>query len=202
MTLRQWKVIFFQILYTLARIHEKYPNFKHNDMKANNVLVQLTNLPSDDFFNYNLDNYKFLIPNVNISVKVWDFDFACIDGIVNNNKVNSDWTNKMNITSKRNRYYDMHYFFNTLINKRFFPQFYEGGVPPEIVEFVHRIIPNEYRNGSKYVNKKGRLQIDVEFTTPYKIIMTDVLFDKYKHKRRKDGSDYREIPSKKTRSKN
>jgi len=189
MNLRQWKVIFFQILYTLARIHEKYPSFKHNDMKANNVLVNLTNLATDEYFNYNLDNSRFLIPNVNISVKIWDFDFACIDGIVNNNKVNADWTNKMNITSKRNRYYDMHYFFNTLINKRFFPQFYEGGVPQEIVEFIHRIIPNEYRNGSKYVNKKGRLQVDIEYTTPHKVIMTDILFEKYRHKQKKGRSE-------------
>ena len=188
MTLRQWKVIIFQILYTLALIHEKYPNFKHNDMKANNILVQITNLQTNYYFSYNLDNYQFLIPNVNISVKIWDFDFSCIDGLVNNNKVNSDWTNEMNITCKKNRYYDMHYFFNTLINKRFFPQFYEGGVPQEIVDFIHRVIPPEYRIGSKYVNKKGRLQVDVEYTTPYKIIMTDPLFDKYKHRRKKDNN--------------
>ena len=74
----------------------------------------------------------------------------------------------------------MHYFFNTLISKRFFPQFYEGGAPAEIIEFVHRIIPEKYRNGSEYVNKKGRIQVDTEYLTPYKVIMKDPLFEKYR----------------------
>ena len=140
---------------------------------------------------------NFYIPNINLQIKIWDFDFACIDGIIENNKVNADWTRRMNITKKENKYYDMHYFFNTLISKRFFPQFYES-VPQPIIDFIHRIIPLEFRgyrqhvkkNGIKYkyginydyVNKKGRIQVDTEFTTPYKIIMEDPLFEKYRFK--------------------
>ena len=33
-----WKVIFFQILSTLAVIQAKFPEFRHNDLKANNIL--------------------------------------------------------------------------------------------------------------------------------------------------------------------
>jgi len=183
MTLKVWIVIIFQILFTLARVQQDYPAFRHNDMKANNVLVQLTNIKNNQpnrRYCYKIDNAKFYIPNINLQIKIWDFDFACIEGIIENNKVNSDWTKKINISKKENKYYDLHYFFNTLISKRFFPQFYEGGAPPEIVEFVHRIIPEKFRNGSKHVNKKGRIQIDTEFTTPYKIIMEDPLFEKYR----------------------
>lgn len=183
MTLRDWVVIIFQILFTLAFIHQKYPEFRHNDMKANNILVEITDIKKnrpDSRYCYNIDDVRFIIPNINLQVKIWDFDFACIDGIIENNKVNADWTKKINITKKQNRYYDMHYFFNTLISKRFFPQFYEGGAPVEIIEFVHRIIPEKFRNGSKHVNKKGRIQIDTEFTTPYKVIMKDPLFKKYR----------------------
>ncbi|XWV26279.1 putative serine/threonine-protein kinase [Tupanvirus soda lake] len=183
MTLKHWVVIIFQILFTLALVHQKYPAFRHNDMKANNILVQETDIKRNRpecRYRYNIDDVKFIIPNINLQIKIWDFDFACIDGIIENNKVNADWTKKINITKKQNRYYDMHYFFNTLISKRFFPQFYEGGAPPEIVDFVHRIIPEKYRNGSKYVNKKGRIQVDHEYTTPYKVIMEDPLFHKYR----------------------
>lgn len=182
-TLKHWIVIIFQILYTLARVHQHYPAFRHNDMKANNILVQLTDINRnhpDRRYCYRIDNTKFYIPNINIQTKIWDFDFACIDGVIENNKVNSNWTKKINITKKENKYYDMHYFFNTLITKRFFPQFYEGGAPPEIVEFIHRIIPEKFRNGSQYVNKKGRIQVDTEFTTPYKVILEDPLFEKYR----------------------
>lgn len=185
MTLKHWIVIIFQILFTLARIHQVYPSFRHNDMKANNILVQLTDIKKNRpecRYCYKIDDIEFYIPNINMQVKIWDFDFACIDGVIENNKVNSDWTKKINITKKENKYYDMHYFFNTLISKRFFPKFYDGGAPPEIIDFVHRIIPEKYRNGSKYVNKKGRIQIDVEYTTPYKVINEDPLFEKYRFK--------------------
>ena len=183
MTLKHWVVIIFQILFTLARIHQNYPAFRHNDMKANNILVQLTDIKGnrpDCRYCYTINDTKFYIPNVNIQIKIWDFDFSCIDGLISNAKVDSDWTKKLNITKKENKYYDMHYFFNTLISKRFFPQFYDGGAPDEIVDFVHRIIPEKYRNGSKNVNKKGRIQVDTEFTTPYKVIIEDPLFEKYR----------------------
>ena len=183
MTLKHWVVIFFQILFTLALIHQKYPAFRHNDMKANNILVRFTEIKDQPNYRYryNIGNAKFIIPNINIQIGIWDFDFACIDGIIENNKVNSDWTKKINITKKENKYYDMHYFFNTLISKRFFPQFYEGGAPPEIIDFIHRIIPENFRNGSKNVNKKGRIQVNVEYLTPYHVIMEDPLFEKYRY---------------------
>ena len=183
MNLRMWIIIIFQILYTLAKIHQKYPSFRHNDMKANNILIQMTDIGKnqpDRRYCYGLDDKKFIIPNINMQIKIWDFDFACIDGIIENNKVNSDWTRRINITKKQNKYYDIHYFFNTLISKRFFPKFYDGGAPSEIVEFVHRIVPEKYRNGSKHVNKKGRIQVDDEYTTPYRVIMQDPLFSKYR----------------------
>ena len=177
MDLRCWVVICFQILFTLALLHNKYPSFRHNDMKANNILVQLTDITKDNTrkaYRYNIGNQKFVIPDINIQIKIWDFDFACIDGVIENNKVNSKWTDKINVSKKENKYYDMHYFFNTLTSPRFFPQFYEGGAPPEIVDFVHRIIPEKYRINSKLVSKKGRIQTDVEFTTPYRVITEDI----------------------------
>lgn len=179
MTLRTWIIIFFQILFTLALVHQKYPTFRHNDMKANNILVQLSNIQSQKRYRYNIENTKFIIPDIGMQIKIWDFDFACIDGYIENNKVNSDWTRKMNITKRMNRYYDMHYFFNTLINEKFFPHFYDGA-PREIIEFVHRIIPKECRVGGSYVNAKGRIQHDQEYTTPYNVIMYDPLFEKYR----------------------
>jgi hypothetical protein len=187
MKLETWRNIFFQLLYTLSQIHKKYPKFRHNDLKANNVLVQLTDIKCANQncsqYRYNTENYGFVVPNINLQIQIWDFDFACIDGVINNAKVNSDWTHKINITSKENKYYDMHYFFNTLINKRFFPQFYEeGAVPQEIIEFIHRVIPLKFRNGGKFVNKKGRIQVDTEYTTPLRTICEDPLFKKYRKK--------------------
>uniref|UniRef100_A0A6C0LTQ4 Protein kinase domain-containing protein n=1 Tax=viral metagenome TaxID=1070528 RepID=A0A6C0LTQ4_9ZZZZ len=190
MKLEDWTIIFFQILFTLARIHEKYPAFRHNDMKANNILIEIKENPNSNntatHYNYHMKDkgIDFIIPHIKMQVKIWDFDFACINGTIENNKVNSDWTKKMNITKNQNRYYDMHYFFNTLINERFFPQFYKGGVPEEIIEFIHRVVPEQYRIGSKNVNKKGRIQIDTEYMTPKKVLIRDPLFRKYRYNRK------------------
>lgn len=181
MTLKEWKIILFQILFTLAKVQQIYPSFRHNDLKANNILVQLTEINSSNrkVYGYNIDKYKYYIPNINLQIKIWDFDFACIDGIIENNKVNSEWANSINISKVKNRYYDMHYFFNTLI--RLFPQFYNGGVPREIVEFIHRIVPEKYRDNPDYVHKKGRIKINIEYTTPYDVITMDKLFEKYRY---------------------
>ena len=37
--LNTWRTLIFQILSVLAIIHAKYPSFRHNDLKANNLLI-------------------------------------------------------------------------------------------------------------------------------------------------------------------
>ena len=92
----------------------KFPDFKHNDMKANNILVTTNNI-NKKWYLYNINHQKYYIPIINIQIQLWDFDFSCIKNIIENSKVNTKWANASNITSKRNRYYDIHYFFNSLI---------------------------------------------------------------------------------------
>src|SRR5205807_1708895 len=38
-TLLHWKSFFFQIISVLAVIQSKFPSFRHNDLKANNILI-------------------------------------------------------------------------------------------------------------------------------------------------------------------
>jgi len=40
LTVKEWRVIFFQIISVVAIVHAKYPTFRHNDLKANNILIQ------------------------------------------------------------------------------------------------------------------------------------------------------------------
>jgi hypothetical protein len=77
---------------------------------------------------------------------MWDFDFACIPNVVENSKVYQQWTNDMNISSRKNRYYDVHYFFCTLVYKGFLPELMtEPNVPKEVKDFINYIIPEKYR---------------------------------------------------------
>jgi hypothetical protein len=172
-----WKNFFFQIISVLATIQLKYPYFRHNDLKANNILIQKIVRHTKNI-EYNINNKKYRIPNIQYQIKLWDFDFACISGTIKNIKVEEKWTNDLNITNKRNRYYDLHYFFNTFLN--FFPNVIKSD---EINEFIDRIVPKKYRSTdekNKIVNKKGRILVNDEYTNPLQILEKDIFFKEFR----------------------
>lgn len=174
-----WKNFFFQIISTLAVIQSKYPDFRHNDFKANNILVQKIS-QTEHKFSYVIKKYKYIVPNMGYQIKIWDFDFACIDGIIENSKVNTEWAKSINITKNRNKYYDIHYFFNTLQKKGFFPEFLiDPKIPQEVKSFAERIVPEVYQSGRK-VHKRGRLLVNDEYTTPDRILKTDPFFEEFR----------------------
>ncbi len=177
MKTKHWRTIFFQILSVLSIIHARYPGFRHNDMKANNILIH--NIDVDETnkkYLYKINNQTYVVPNIGFQVKLWDFDFACIPGIVENSKVDAEWTSKINITPEQNRYYDIHYFFNTLVRKGFFPEFNTSKeIPDKVRDFVKRIIPEKYESG-KLVSERGRILINDEYLTPDEILKNDPFF--------------------------
>lgn len=183
MKIIHWKVILFQIIFTLAIIQNKYPSFRHNDLKANNILLSKhKNRDRKLLINYHFGDYIYQIPNTGLQVKLWDFDFASIKGMVDNDKVNDEWTDRLNIKNKQNQYYDLHFFFSTLKKKAFFKDFYSSWVPEEVHDFVDRIIPEKIRK-KKYTTKKGRILVDNEFTTPGKLLREDKFFLEFRKKK-------------------
>ena len=91
----------------------------------------------------------------------------------------AEWTDKINIKPVKNRYYDVHYFFNTLTKKGFFPEFWtESCIPDKVKEFVNRIVPDKFKEG-ELVSERGRILIDDEYLTPDEIIKNDPFFKSY-----------------------
>jgi serine/threonine protein kinase len=183
MTTLEWKVIFFQIISVLAIIQYTFPSFRHNDMKANNILLHEISKEKKQH-TYHVCKKKYEIPNIGLSIKLWDFDFACIPGIVDNIKVRLEWTKQINVTPKEHKYYDIHYFFNTLI-EFFEPLLNSRYVDDEVKNFVKFVVPQKYRTvhckhgkakdgGCKMCHKivqhKGRLLVSDEYLTPVKIL--------------------------------
>ena len=177
-SLIHWKVILFQIISTLAVIQSKFPSFRHNDLKANNILVHKLSIKNPKF-SYRVMGMNFVVPNIGYQIKLCDFDFACIPGIVDNSKVDAEWTSNINVEPEQNRYYDIHFFFNTLIRKGFFPEFLtDSVVPQEVKDFVDRVLPEKFRS-SKYTHKRGRLLSKMEYKIPYEILKTDDFFTEF-----------------------
>jgi hypothetical protein len=173
--IRHWRTIFFQFLSVLAVIQAKYPDFRHNDLKANNLLVDTLDM-SRTKYKYTINGTSYTVPNIGFQIKLWDFDFACIPDIVRNSKVEADWTSKINIKPEQNRYYDVHYFFNTFTRKGFFPEFWtEPEIPDKVREFVRRVVPEKFASG-KNVTEKGRILINDEYMIPDNIIKEDSFF--------------------------
>lgn len=177
MTIKDWRVLFFQILSVLAIIQTKYPSFRHNDLKANNILLQKIEVrDKNNKFKYKINGMDYIVPNIGYQIKIWDFDFACIPNIVGNKKVDADWTKKINITPEKNRYYDMHFFFNTLTRRGFFDKFWDAEeIPKKVKDFVKRIVPDQYREGPN-VHERGRILVNVEYKIPDDVLKTDEFF--------------------------
>jgi len=189
-----WKVILFQVIYTLARIHLRYPQFRHNDLKSNNVLLQKiqfvdSNSSHENKFLYAYREsksakirYTFQVPNIGLQAKIWDYDFSCIGDLIKNSKVESAWArDEVKITSEKNQYYDLHYFINTISDREIYREF-DKYVPLVIRNFISRIVPEKYHINTKTPNltKNGRLAIFDEYTTPAIIIKTDPLFEDFR----------------------
>jgi hypothetical protein len=174
---KHWKNICFQFLSVLAIIQAKYPSFRHNDLKANNILVhEIPIEPNSEKYKYIINGQTYIVPNIGFQLKIWDFDFATIPGLIDNAKVEAEWTSEININPVKNRYYDVHYFFNTLIRKEFFPQFFnESHIPDKVKEFVQRIVPDKFRQG-ELVSERGRILINEEYLTPDEILKNDPFF--------------------------
>lgn len=186
--IRHWRTIFYQFLSVLAIIQAKYPSFRHNDMKANNLLINLIDM-SKKKYKYIINGQIYIVPNIGFQIKLWDFDFACIPKLVNNSKVDAEWTNKINITPHQNRYYDVHYFFNTLSKKGFFPEFWtEPEIPEKVKEFVNRVIPEKYKSG-KLVSEKGRILINDEYLIADEILKNDSFFKVMRENIKEKDSD-------------
>jgi hypothetical protein len=175
-----WKVIVFQLISVLAVIQSKYPAFRHNDLKANNVLVHKLKQRGNTY-SYTVNKVLYTVPNIGYQVKIWDFDFACIPGIVENSKVSAKWSEDINVSPVQNRYYDIHYFFNTLIKKGFFPEIMtENSVPKELKEFINRIVPEKLQSESKLVSKRGRILTNKEYFLPDDILKKDIYFEEFR----------------------
>lgn len=125
-TLLHWKVIFFQIISTLAVIQSKYPSFTHGNFRASELFVTKTSNKNTLACRINKNNYK--LANIGYLIKIDNFAHAKIDNI-----------------AQVNRYYDMHNFFKILSKTE---PMSDPVIPIEVTNFINRIVPNKYMSNA------------------------------------------------------
>lgn len=104
------KIVIFQILYTIAAAQHTLPNFRHNDLSTNNVLVR--NNRKKMTFRYDVDGMVFYTPT-KYAVAVTDYDFVHVPSIkiLNNRRVMSG---NYKVSENNNISYDVHLFIKSV----------------------------------------------------------------------------------------
>jgi hypothetical protein len=197
MKLIDWKVLFFQVISTLAIIQETFPAYRHNDLKPNNILMSLMEVKKGKFNKYKIKEQNFIVYNRGFMIRICDFDFACIPGVVENAKVSAKWSDEINVKPIQNRYYDVHYFFNMLTSECFFPKILTSKrIPIEVREFIRKIVPEKYASG-KNVAERGRILTNIEYVLPIDIIIKDDFFAEFRYSAKQMDELYDRIARKK-----
>lgn len=126
------KVLLFQVCYTLGVIFTKWPNFRHNDLKDDNIFIHRTGGSPEDYPNrvpsgvpegaprgpapergrvYRIYDKCYRLPDIGVIALIGDFDFACISGYMfDNYKVlEQEWnTPSLNINSREDHRADLY----------------------------------------------------------------------------------------------
>ncbi len=157
LTLYDWKIVFFQIISVLAVIQSEYPTFRHNEFTPKILMVNKLQKNRGNFL-YTVCNDRYIVGNIGYIIKLCDFDNAHIPNIIEND-------NKKNIVN--NRYYDLQYFFCSLIAQDCCPEILTSPyVSIQIKDFIKRIIPDKYREWPT----------NDEYLIPNDILTSDPLF--------------------------
>lgn len=171
MDLDNWICVLFQVVASLAIIHNKYPSFRHNSLKPNDILIN--HICADTLLSTTIFGKTYQFKNPKYQVKLWDFNFSSIDSLVNNSLVESIWTKQLNINCYQHQYYDI-YMFLVFIRK-ICADGYNINIPTEINEFINRVIPEQH-----YLNSTNRCRFldHIEYITPMELL-SDPLFEPY-----------------------
>ena len=152
--------IVFQMCHTLTVCQYNLPEYRHNDLKTNNMIVKINGHNLDrNFNNFTLCNEytnagkRFYIPHRGYTVKMIDFDFSNSYKYKNAKIASYKKTNFKYIgySPKVNPVFDLHFFLNSLyLSEKFMRSI------PKLKKFIERLIPSDcigYHNTYAEKNK-------------------------------------------------
>ena len=152
--------ILFQICHTLSVCQYNLPEYRHNDLKTNNLIIKINGHNMDRNFNnytlcneYNNAGTRFYIPHRGYTVKMIDFDFSNSQKYKNAKIAKYKKTNFKYIgySPKVNPVFDVHFFLNSLyLSEKIMRSI------PRLKKLIEKIIPSDsigYQNTYTEKNK-------------------------------------------------
>lgn len=155
------KPILFQVLYTLDKLNEHYPNFRHNSLSPENIFIYKSRKSTK----YKTEKSNYLLKHNNDLVKIGNFENSVVP-----NFFKSSTSKKIPLNGKENSYFDFHYLLNTILYKN---KLNSKNIKEhkEFKQFIDRVFPKKFRGKNKngyYLEKNAE---------PMKL--NEILEDKY-----------------------
>ena len=153
-----FKVIVFQILYTLYRIQQRDPSFRHNDLHGGNVFVN-DKYTAKGNVRYVINGVEYNVPNIGVSALVADFGYANTKDIKNPVLPNAELKATSGIAPDNHPMFDAHLFLNALwllsVNK---------STMKNIKNFIENILPPAYLGDKSKKISNFRLRFNASHT--------------------------------------
>jgi serine/threonine protein kinase len=187
---------FFCFCYTMCCVVFYNPNYRHNDIKPNNLLITMNkNYNPNNYIHYKIFGKSFYIPQTKYLIKLHDFDYSNCDEIPNQKITNfSGLFKEINATPFTNPVYDLHEYLNfyirdfgkyiegTKIDTYFKSLFSQDTFGEENIYTRRYKLTNYKVNGQKTIlsDEKRYNYIPKDMKTPSELILTDTVFNRFK----------------------
>jgi serine/threonine protein kinase len=158
-TLEATKSVMAQVLYNLYRIQEKYPGFRHHDLHGGNILVR--SVPKKDI-QIKLKDKKYTISNGGVEAVIIDFGFSVFPRI-KNPLINTNNYKNIGISRKSDKFYDLHFFLNTMYGLTIQPH---NMTERRVKSLVQSLLSPEYLDRMSEKVKMYRLRGNKSHTIP------------------------------------
>ena len=145
-----YRVLLFQVIWTLAELHKKFPTFRHNDLHLDNVFID-DRVTTKGSIRYG----AFAVPNIGMSAVIGDFGFANMqtEGFRNQKVQSGEYKYDYGIATDNNPMYDIHFFLNDL---------HMTSKDEKVKRFINRHFPADYLTSESPMVNKNRLRYGVD----------------------------------------
>lgn len=170
LNLLSWKVLIFQVLYTLYKISERLPGFRHNKLDLNSIRLYVRKEQNNKSnTTYHVGTNKFIIPDVGFDVKLTDFENASTN-LINNKEL------------KENPFYDIYYFLISLY--LFIKSKKVNSNTKLVIDFIKNLIPislipDKSLNINNIINEQLIEQKMEQILSPIMILNKNNFFEQF-----------------------